>query len=28
LHGDSSPPRRSEVAPLLIVRQSSSENAD
>lgn len=28
LHGDSSPPRRSEVAPILIVRRSSSENAD
>jgi LacI family transcriptional regulator len=28
LHGDSSPPRRSEVAPVLIVRRSSSENAD
>jgi LacI family transcriptional regulator len=28
LHGDSSPPRRSEVAPVLIVRRSSSESAD
>ncbi len=28
LHGDSSPPRRSEVAPVLVVRRSSSEVAE